>query len=467
VLKALRTGPYAERIRHTWEQVRANALFVPGSLIAAAAVLAFALLAVDKSAEREVIDFIPWLFTGGPDGAQQVLSTIAGSMVTLAGVTFSIITVALSLASQQFGPRLLRNFANDLINQAMLGAFIATFVYCLLVLREVRLIEDDTFVPYLAVTVGVVLALATMVLFVYFIHHVIDSIQGSAIIARSARETMATIDSLFPASVGEPADGMGEPEPEIPPLSDAHTIRAHRTGYLQAVDTKKLIDAAREWDVVFRMEIPIGAFVAEGTPLFTAGPGSRVSEETGDAALDAVSIGRHRSMPQDPEFGPRQLVDIAVRALSPGVNDPTTAVYCIDYLAAILVHLARRDIPSNLRLDDDGELRLITAGTTFEGMADLAFNQIRQYARTDVAATFRLLEMIGQVGRETHADHQRDVLDRHLRKIARGAAEGITDPADRIEFNERLAEAAERIDRPATAERYRLSSRPDEGLAPA
>ncbi len=450
-----------ERLRHLWEQMRASALFVPGLLILGAAIMAFVLLAIDRDAEREVIDFIPWLFTGGPDGAQQVLSTIAGSMVTLAGVTFSIITVALSLASQQFGPRLLRNFATDVINQAMLGAFIASFVYCLLVLREVRALDDDTFVPYLSVTAGVLIALATLVLFVYFIHHVIDSIQGSSIIARSAHEAMATIDSLFPEPAGVPADseGDGQRQAELPEIAEAAVLRAHRSGYIQAINSEKLIRTARSADVIFRMELPVGAFVAEGTPLLTVGPETRVDDDLSDAALDTVSIGRHRSMPLDPEFGVRQLVDIAVRALSPGVNDPTTAVYCIDYLAAILVHLAHRTIPTNLRLDDDGDLRLIAAGTTFEGMADLAFNQIRQYSKTDVATTFRMLEMIGTVGRETRTDHQRHVLDRHLRKIARGADEGITDPADRLEFNERLIEAAGKIGRPETAERYRLSSR--------
>lgn len=193
------------RLRALWEYLRGTYWAVPSAMAVAAAGLSFGAIQLDEFTTTTVLDRLSWVYTGGPEGARAVLSTIASSMITVAGVTFSITIVALTLASQQFGPRLLRNFLRDPGNQIVLGTFVSTFIYCLLVLRTVRGSDEEEFVPHLAVTLGVGLAMLSLGVLIYFIHHVATSIQAARIIANVAEDLEGAINQLFPDSVGEDA----------------------------------------------------------------------------------------------------------------------------------------------------------------------------------------------------------------------------------------------------------------------
>lgn len=234
------------RLRALWEYRRGTYWAIPSAMAVSALGLSVGMIQLDEAATARLVDRLSWVYTGGPEGARAVLSTIAASMITVAGVTFSITIVALPLASQQFG-RLLRSFLRDLGNQVVLGTFVSTFIYCLLVLRTVRGSDDEDFVPHLAVTVGVVLAMLSLGVLIFFIHHVATSIQASRIIANVADDLEGAINRLFPDAIGEDsatASWGGTPPDESSAVDErSREVRATATGYVQAIDAQGLMAA--------------------------------------------------------------------------------------------------------------------------------------------------------------------------------------------------------------------------------
>jgi len=345
-----------------------------------------------------------WIYTGGPDGVRALLSAVTGSMITVAGTTFSITIVALQLASSQFGPRLLRNFMQDTGNQVVLGTFIATFLYCLLVLRTIRGDDYYVFVPQISVTVGILLAIISIGVLIYFINHASTLIQASHIIGKVSADLYGAINRLFPKKLGYGKSEQERQVGEIPANFDAqaHSIKASDSGYFQEVDNKRLLKIAQSKNLLLRLNHHPGKFIVQGCELVLIWPGERVTKKLTQQINDAFILGRERTEQQDVEFLINQLVEIACRAISPGVNDPFTAIRCIDQLSVGLSHLAEREFPSPYRYDDDHNLRVIVQPLTFAGLADAAFNQIRQYGSTDVAVIIRLLEAIAAIAEHTH-----------------------------------------------------------------
>jgi uncharacterized membrane protein len=409
------------RLRASWEYLRGTYWAVPSALAVAAVGLSVAMIQLDEAATASLLDRLSWVYTGGPEGARAVLSTIAASMITVAGVTFSITIVALTLASQQFGPRLLRNFLRDLGNQVVLGTFVSTFIYCLLVLRTVRGSDDEEFVPHLAVTVGVVLAMLSLGVLIFFIHHVATSIQASRIIANVADDLEGAINRLFPETIGEDAataDPGGTPPDESSAVEEgSREVRATTTGYVQAIDAQGLMDLARERNVVLRVRSRPGAFVREGQALLTVGPAPPHGDRDDRPFLKLFIIGSDRTGTQDVTFFMDQLVELAVRALSPGINDPGTARLCIDRLEQALCHLGGRRIPSPARLDDDGRVRVFACPLTFAGIVESAFDEIARYGRSSVSVTCRLLEALRGVGSCVQREADRQALLRQAAAI--------------------------------------------------
>lgn len=431
-----------------------------------AGALAVVLVEVDRGISTETVRAIPWIFRAGASGAREVLSTIATSMVQLAAITFSVTVVALALRSQQFGPRLLRNFTGDPVNQFILGTFIGTFVYALLVLRAVRDLDNgelevETFVPLVAVTVSIVLALGSLALFVVFIDRVVSSIQANSIVAATSEETRTSIHRLFPEELGEEAPP--DEAERYEPFSGGVEILAEKTGYIQNVDVEGLMKRACEEDLVLRMEVPIGGFASSGSALLTAVPADRVNDELAGKVSRLFSIARDRSTLQDPEFGIRQIVDLAVKALSPSDNDPTTAVTAVEYLGSLLSDVARRTIPSPVRRDESGAVRMIALGPTFRSMTDLAFDQIRDYGAKDPAIVFALLDSIRMIAGSVRVPAQRAILREHVEKIARAADREVREPVAREAVNRRLRLAVERIGGGPTPHPPVLTPSPSEG----
>ena len=365
-------------------------------MVTVAVSLSFVTIAIDDVVKNKWLDKLGWIYANGPDGARTVLSTIAGSMITVATTAFSITIVALQLASGQFGPRLLRNFMRDTSNQIVLGTFISTYIYCLLVLRTIEGFQDKTFVPQVAVTFGIMMAVISLGVLIYFIHHTAESIQADNLIAKVSQELDKAIDRLFPIELGQES-----PEPrrrfeEIPANFDleAYPILATSSGYLQEIDNDYLMQLATQNNLLLRLKSRPGKFVVQGTELVRVWPGNSINKKLTKEFNDAFICGAQRTELQDVEFPLHQVVEIAVRALSPGINDPYTAIRCVDQITAVLCHLAKKDIPSPYRYDSDNRLRIIAEPVTFAGMTDTAFNQIRQYGRSSAAVTIRLLEVI-------------------------------------------------------------------------
>jgi uncharacterized membrane protein len=408
------------RLLALWESLRSTYWMVPSVMACAAVALAWGMIRLDEAIPPRRLEALDWVYAGGPEGARAVLSTIAASMITVAGVAFSITIVALTLASQQFGPRLLRNFLADRGNQIVLGTFVSTYLYCLLVLRTVRGHDGAEFVPHLAVTAGVVLALASLGVLIFFIHHASTSIQASAIVANVAADLCAAIERMFPERIGEGAEPES-PRATMPAAGHARAVRARESGYVQAIDGEKLLRLARTRDLVVRIDAAPGRFVRTGSALLSLWPVPDPPDRHDEPIRNAFVIGADRTGIQDLAFFFEQLVQMAVRALSPGINDPATASACIDRVEQALVALAERRIPSPERVDDDGAVRVIAAPVTFAQVAETALSEIGRYGRTSVSVTCRLLDAIRAVAVSARRAEDRAALARTAEAIASAA----------------------------------------------
>ncbi len=399
-----------------------------------AVALAVCAVELDKAINEGWLQRLGWIYSGGAEGASLLLATVAGSMIAIAGTVFSMTLVALSLASSQLGPRLLRNFMRDTANQVVLGTFVATFVYCLLVLRTIRRADEVVFVPHLSVSIGVLLAMVSIGVLIYFIHHVSVSIQADEVVARVGSELEDGIDRLFPGHLGKPGSEVSEApnEADLPAAfaSEARPVGALEDGYLQLIDAEVLMALAAEEDLLLRLERWPGHYLVKGRAMAMVWPGNRVTETLVEKMNAAFVLGNQRTAAQDVEFSFHQLVEIAVRALSPGVNDPFTAIACVDRLGSGLCRLAGRDMPSALRFDSHGRLRLVAPGPTFEGIVDTAFNQIRQNARSNPAVANRMLDAIALIAGHVRRAADAACLQRHAGMIVTGAREAVPEPGD-------------------------------------
>jgi uncharacterized membrane protein len=323
-----------------------------------------------------------------------------------------------------------------------LGTFIGTFTYCLLILRTINGTgpEDERFVPHISVTVGLGLAMASLGVFIYFIHHAAESIQAENVLAAVSHDLDEAIDRMYPAGPDEGADAPKEPRRELPPGFDlqAAEVASHANDYIQAVDLDRLVDLAVKRDLIIALPVRPGKFAFQGAPLAQVWPPGRLEEGDADAIRGAFYLGLRRTSAQDVEFAIDQIVEVAVRAASPGVNDPFTVINCVDRLGAALCRLAGREIPSPYRYDEEGRLRLVADRSTLAGIVDSAFNQIRQACRDDASVTIRLLECIAAVGRHAGDGEFLVALRRHADLIRRGA-EALPEPADRDEVEARYA----------------------------
>ncbi|HJX27809.1 MAG TPA: DUF2254 domain-containing protein [Thermoanaerobaculia bacterium] len=421
-----------------WDSLRSSYWFVPAGMMLAAVGLALVTTRLDEALHRpgSSTQWLGRIWPGGVEGAREVLSIIAATAINVAGVTFSITIVALTLASSQFGPRMLRNFMRDTGNQVVLGTFVATHVYCLLALRTVQSAEDRHFVPHVSLLTGLVLGLVSLCVLIYFIHHVASSIRAENLIANVAEDLHQAIGEIFPDEVGEPAPREVR---QLPPGEPA-PVRVVGRGYIQALDHEALLAMATEEDLVVRLDRRPGDFVSEGDVLAQVWPAERCGDAIRDRMAKACLLGRHRTQIQDVEYSLHQLVEIAVRAQSAAYNDPFTTMSCLDWLGSVLSRLARCELPSAWRSDSAGRLRVIASSTLYADMADTAFNQIRQHSRRSVSVILRLLTVIGRVAAHVVRPGDREALRRHADLVLQDAREELTNQNDLREVELRYLE---------------------------
>ena len=393
------------RLQGLRESVRSGFWALPAAFVAVALLLALGLVALDRRLQDDFGGRLT--FGAGPDGAREVLSAITTSMITFTGLVFSITIVVLQLTSSQFSPRVLRTFLRDRLSQASLGTFVATFVYAVMVLRSVDGRDQDSFVPAVATTVGVVLLLLSVGVFVAYIHHVATAIQVSSIIGAIGAETRRSLERRYPHD--RPTE---RASPRVPPV--AAVLPAPRSGVVSAVDEARLVWCAREGDAVLRVLVPLGTYVPEGAPLVEVlGSAGQVEPS---AVLAAVRQARNRSLEQDVAFGVRQLVDVAERALSPGINDPTTAVQALDELHDLLRRLAVRPLRDGVHRDEDGRVRLLTPPETMSDYLDLALLEIEQYGRDALQVRARLRALLDDVLAAARPEHRPALLEARARQ---------------------------------------------------
>jgi len=436
------------KLRPLWSNLRSSLWFLPSLIVAASVLIAVALIETDSSLSDRWLAKWPRLFGAGAAGARGMLSTIAGSMISVVGVTFSMTLVALAMASTQYTSRVLQNFMRSRLTQAVLGIFAGIFTYCLIVLRTIRGGDEGAlvFVPHLAVFFGFVLAVLGVGVLIFFIHHVASSIQASSIIASVAHETILAIDRLFPKHLGHgPGDTADDHAPNLLIERKWQAVPARKSGYIQNVDNAALLRRARELKTVVRMEYGVGEFVVENTALLSLALDNPPSPETMTALQAMFGTNRHRTVEQDAAFGIRQLVDVALKALSPGINDTTTAVTCVDYLTTILARLATQLIPSSHRYEN-GELRVIAKGPSFQSLLSDAFDQIRESAKGNVAVMLRMLAALQTIASLTTSPGRRQSLRDHVQCIAELAARTIESPQDRGRFEHELARVLEALE---------------------
>lgn len=364
-----------------------------------------------------------WLFPGEPAAAQVVLGTIASSMMTVVSVVYSILLVALSLASMQFSTRILRQLVRDKVSQMTLGIFVGTFLYCLLLLRVVQA-SPPSFVPALGVGGAIVLALVAMGQLVYFIHHIAHFIQANFLIDQIAQETEVVIDEVFPAV--PPPEGLALPDGWA--AWPRHPVASESSGYVQIVDLEGIAEVAAALHGVIVVRTGVGHFATEGIPMLEVHATRAPSSEQLESLREAFDVGPIRTMQDDAEWGVRQIVDIALKAISPAVNDPSTAATCIDHLGRLLVRAARRHAPRPFRAAGaDGRARVVLRESSLAALIDLAFTQIRQYGRGDMAVALRVLRALAVVAEVTTEERARARILLHARLVRDAALASFPD----------------------------------------
>lgn len=422
------------RLRQAWLDVRSSLWFLPGIILAIATALALGLTELDRGLQDRLVTAWPQLFGSGAAGARGLLTTVASSMITVAGVVFSITIVALGQASSQYSSRVLRNFMRNRVTQAVLGVFVGIFAYCLIVLRTIRAGDEGAFVPPLAVFGGLILAFVGILVLIYFIHHISASIQASEILATAAGETLGAVEALFPDPVGT---GVPPVDREaVGPALGWHPILATASGYIQTLDTAALRRLATERGVVIRIERAVGEFVVAGTPI-AAMLGDVPAPEDGARLTGCFGLARQRTVEQDVAFGLCQITDIALKALSPGINDTTTAVMCVHHLTTIMVRVSDRAIIDGLR-DDAGRVCVLLTGPTYERLLAVAYDRVRRNAAGNVEVLDALLESLAQVGSATTSPPRRAALRTHAREIAHLTGDGIASARDRQHLARRV-----------------------------
>lgn len=420
------------------DRLREKFWFVPASLCVGAALLAWALIQIDEAvADRE----LPWpldvlVYTVGESGGRDLLGAIATSSLAVAGTTFSITMAVLALTSSSYGPRLVRNFMADRGNQFVLGVYVATFLYSILILRSIRAIGDPgdpdatVFVPDLAVNFAVLLAVLNVGVLIYFIHHISSSIQISSIAGRARNELHRTITRLYPEEIGDGADEVSPEQADaadarerdgglLPDDLDSTSVRvcAQSVGFVQSVRSDDLLRCAIDRDLLIAVEVRPGDHVIEEQALALVHPAESVDEEVERLIRRSVVVAGSRSPVRDIEFAVAQLIELAVRALSPGTNDPYTALNALDDLASGLSVLAARAVPSAERFDDHGVLRVHVPAVDAADLVSEVLDHMRWYATEHPSVMGGALDLIERVGAAAQRRRVRARLVTEVRRL--------------------------------------------------
>jgi uncharacterized membrane protein len=429
-----------------WDKLTSTFWFVPVLIILTAIGLAPGFVYLDSRVAWEGGGLARYLLTSSAGSARSILTTIAGAMIGVAGTVFSITLVALTLASSQFGPRLIRNFMYDRLNQVVLGSYIALFIYSLLVLNTIKENGDFVFIPSFSILLALIGAVANIILLIVFIHHIAIGIQADKVISDISTAMSAHIRTLFPEIRGDEKDE--ELDRDLPAMLAAFPEKrpflAGRSGYLQYADYGSLVSLATSNDLLIELHVRPGDYLVKDSGMGLIHSLEALEQAVADKAAGSFIVGDTRTHQQDAEHSIHQLVEIAARALSPGVNDPYTAIACIDNLTSALAYLSTVKFPSRFHADPDGHIRLVADALTFEGMLNAAFNQIRQYAKGSPSVVIRLMEALIRLDKMAVRPEQKRAIKKHAAMVMRMAENTFDEPNDVADLKERSKHVLER-----------------------
>ena len=452
-----------------WDSLRTSYWLVPTLSGIAALILTLVMSFVDSALATTSWSLPPWL-TMTTESARSSASAITGAMVAVAATVFSITILTLSLTSQQFGPRLLRRFMVDFPTQLTLGILLSTSLYCLLLLPKIQA-TGKTAEPQLSVMVGILLAVTSMAMLIYFIHHVAVIIQAPHVVASVAKDLNAAIDRLFPLEKsGDCPKELNNKDSlrRLPASADREviTVASQHEGYIQGIDTDNLLRIAEQNEWVLALRSRPGQFIAAGAPLIDVWVGERSKNNASrlcDLSADlnnAIIVGIRRTPRQDVVCAIKELVEVAVRSLSPGINDPFTAADCVDRLGAALARLAEKEIGAEPHLDDENTVRLVICPLHFDDILDAAFDQIRQHSRRSVAVTIRLLEALQLIASRVTAPDDVGAVKKQAALVVKNAAD-VPEEKDRNDIEDRYRAVVAATDLDDYDRRMNVSERHD------
>ncbi|MBG6191130.1 putative membrane protein [Arthrobacter sp. CAN_A212] len=389
-----------------------------------------------------------FLINGGPDAGRAILEATAGSLITATSLTFSLTVVTLQLASSQFSPRLLRTFTGDRVVHATLALFLGTFAYALTVLRTVRSGDDgdEPFVPHLAVTLAFLLAIASIIGLVFFLAHLAREIRVETIMRKVHQETSGTIRRVYREERGA--------QPPVFPVAPhaAVWIGAPRSGFLTGIEEETLLAAAVKHRAIIRVDAQVGSSLVEGIPAAAGwvrsgepSMGAETVHEFRDDVAGAFTCGFERTAVQDVAFGFRQLIDVAAKALSPGINDPTTAIHVLGHTSALLCELTQRDLGPRVLHDDDGLVRVILDRPDFAAFLNITLDQPVLYGRADPAVLDRVLSLLQEVAWHASAEDQPAIREQ-LQRVVSAVQEETYPDAVAAHLQQRAAEVERALD---------------------
>ena len=429
------------------ESIRTSFWLVPSLMVCCATLMASVLLIIDGAYQTSNSEMLQYFYQISPESIRAILTTIATSMITITSIAFSITVVALTLASSQFGPRLIRNFMSDQGTQFVLGMFVAIFVYCLLILQAIKSTDQSDFIPGLSVYVAIALAFVGVGVLIYFIHHVAHSIQADNVIEQVYCQLQSNIARLFPDDSNSRPTQQSNPDKLDDLFQGQSEIRALSDGYVQTVNIDKLLELGSDYDMGFEVVVAAGDFITKDATIMSVFYQQDKPAPEHSVILNNVVLGAKRTPIQDPEFAIHQLVEIAVRALSPGINDPYTAISCVDKLSAMLCKLTQRQFPASAYYDDEDKLRLISRAFTFSGLGQAAFNQIRQYAKDSIAVTIRLVEGLESISIQAQTKEHSDFVFDQSKAIAEVLNQSSMSSRDRDDISKRLERISQKKSR--------------------
>ena len=422
-------------ILNFFSELRASYWYIPLLLAIFSLLLALLTLQLDHLFVWHWLGYIGWFHASNPEGARSILSTIASSMITVAGVSFSMTIVAVAFAGSQVGPRLTANFMRDRVNQITLGTFIATFLYCLFILLalfnankgDIAELNRSVFIPQISLLVAICLSMSSIVLLIYFFQHIPESIDISNIIAQVGEELNCQLKCVFPSELGTEQSVPGEHPNKKPSFAHLYpqktSILATQQGYIRILDGNSLLDIATRYDLIIQLEAQCGYFITENTLLLTIYSKELIEDSVQKQCRGIFALGIKRNQEQDTLFLVEELVEIIARALSPGINDPFTAINCMDWLHSSIQKISSINLPSSYRYDADNKIRVIAQSIAFSEFCELIFPRIQPYVCKDRNASVHMMEMMITLHRSSTNQEHKIIIASHANSLKNATKE--------------------------------------------